>query len=50
MRTIEEREAYGKEKNFRGVVVAFKHLRDQHGAVAWLRVYTLEPDKPGFDS
>jgi len=50
LRTTEEKGAYGKEKNFRGRVAAFKHLRDQHGEESWLRAYTLEPDKPRFDS
>lgn len=49
LRTTKEGD-YGKEKHFRDVVAAVKHLRNQHAEESSLRVYILEPDKLGFDS
>lgn len=50
LRSIEKRRDDGEERHFREAVAAFKHLRNQNVEESLLRVYTLEPDKLGFDS
>lgn len=47
---MEKGRDYGEENHFRGVVAAFKHLRNQNVEESLLRVYTLEPGKLEFDS
>lgn len=49
LRGIEKRRDYGEERDFR-VAAAFRHLINQNVEESLSRVYTLEPDKLGFDS